>query len=84
MSGKTVEERLTQAEKDIQQLTFVYKELLTWKRNQATRSLPIDPDPAHPQEGFEKHCFCNRGIRTTPNGKEYCPKHGYDFKEESS
>lgn len=31
-----------------------------------------------PEKGFENHCFCNRGLRTTPNGRTYCPTHGHD------
>ena len=37
---RSVEDRLDQIEKDIEELAFGFRELLTWKRNQATRSLP--------------------------------------------
>ncbi len=37
---RSVEERLDQIEKDVEHLTFTLRELLTWKRNQATKSLP--------------------------------------------
>lgn len=33
-----------------------------------------------PEEGFEEHCHCNRGLRQTPNEKKYCPAHGYDYQ----
>ena len=36
----SIEERLTQAEKDIQDLTFIVQKLLTWKRNFAVKTLP--------------------------------------------
>jgi len=35
----SIEERLSQAEKDIQELTFIVKELLTWKRNLSAKTL---------------------------------------------
>ncbi|GAG80198.1 unnamed protein product [marine sediment metagenome] len=38
---KTVEERLDQIEKDIEDITSALSGLLTWKRNQITRTLPI-------------------------------------------
>lgn len=41
MSSQTVEERLTQAEKDIQGIAFTMKELLTWKRNMTAKTLPV-------------------------------------------
>jgi len=40
MSNSDLEKRVNQIEKDIQSITFSLKELLTWKRNQATRTLP--------------------------------------------
>ena len=33
-----------------------------------------------PEQGFDEHCFCNRGIRRTPNKKTYCLVHGYDYQ----
>ena len=36
----TIKERLTQAEKDIEQLAVAYRDLLNLKRNQAIRTLP--------------------------------------------
>ena len=41
MSEKgSIEERLTQAEQDIIDLTVILQGLLTWKRNQEIRNLP--------------------------------------------
>ncbi len=37
---RTVEERLDQLEKDVEQLTFEYRKLLMWKKLQAIKSLP--------------------------------------------
>jgi len=36
-----------QMEKDIQQLTFAYKDLLAWKKNQELRLLPDRPVEPH-------------------------------------
>ncbi len=50
----SIEERLTQAEKDIQDLTFIVQKLLTWKRNQATRTLPTTQPQPHVEELLKK------------------------------
>ena len=40
------EKRLDQIEKDIEEITVILHELLTWKRNEATRNLPTtQPQP---------------------------------------
>ena len=43
---------------------------------------PETADPTEPEPGFDEHCHCNRGIRTAPNDKKYCPKHGYEYTED--
>ena len=53
MSAKTVEERLNQAEKDIEDITVILRNLLTWKRNQETRSLPTTQYKEQPDKKKE-------------------------------
>lgn len=37
-----------------------------------------------PEDGFNEHCFCNRGLRQTPNGRKYCPTHGYEYQSSTT